>query len=226
MNKTERRPPHRDPARIETEFLKSAPGIRHCPEDDVAEIAVAGRSNAGKSSVLNRLTGNRSTAKVSRTPGRTQLLNLFTVRGGGRIVDLPGYGYAKADRESQRTWQSSVNTYLEERTNLVGLIIVMDIRHPLEPLDQQLLGWTEVSALPTLVLLNKADKLGYGAAQQVLQRVRSKIAGAETSVITFSALRGLHVDEVIDWVRERLSNASQCASSQLLPTPTSTTSGT
>ena len=90
----------------------------------------------------------------------------------------------------------------------------------------QLLGRTEVSALPTLVLLNKADKLGYGAAQQVLQRTRSRITGAQTSVITFSALRGLHVDEVIDWVRGRLSSAPQCASSQLLPTPTSTTSGT
>jgi GTP-binding protein len=209
MKKMEGRSAHRDPARIETEFLKSAPGIKECPVDYIPEIAVAGRSNAGKSSVLNRLTGNRSTAKVSRTPGRTQLLNLFTVRGGGRLVDLPGYGYAKANRDSQRTWQSSVNTYLEERTNLVGLIVVMDIRHPLEPLDQQLLNWTGVSALPTLVLLNKADKLGYGAAQQVLQSTRSRTASAQISVITFSALRGLHVDEVIDWVRERLSPAPQ-----------------
>ena len=209
MKKMEGRSAHRDPARIETEFLKSAPGIKECPVDDIPEIAVAGRSNAGKSSVLNRLTGNRSTAKVSRTPGRTQLLNLFTVRGGGRLVDLPGYGYAKANRDSQRTWQSSVNTYLEERTNLVGLMVVMDIRHPLEPPDQQLLNWTGVSALPTLVLLNKADKLGYGAAQQVLQSTRSRTASTQISVITFSALRGLHVDEVIDWVRERLSPAPQ-----------------
>lgn len=209
MKKMEGRSAQRDPARIETEFLKSAPGISQCPVDDVAEIALAGRSNAGKSSVLNRLTGNRGTAKVSRTPGRTQLLNLFNVRGGGRLVDLPGYGYAKADRDSQRTWQASVNTYLEERTNLAGLIVVMDIRHPLEPLDQQLLDWTGVSALPTLVLLNKADKLGYGAAQQVLQTTRSRIAGAHASVITFSALRGLNVDEVINWVRERLSTAPQ-----------------
>ncbi|MGA0838632.1 MAG: ribosome biogenesis GTP-binding protein YihA/YsxC [Pseudomonadales bacterium] len=225
MKKTEGRSAQ-EPARIETEFLKSAPGIDQCPRDEVPEVAIAGRSNAGKSSVLNRLTGNRSTAKVSRTPGRTQLLNLFAVRGGGRLVDLPGYGYAKADRESQRAWQNSVNTYLEQRANLVGLIMVMDIRHPLEPLDQQLLQWTEVSRLPALLLLNKADKLGYGAAQQVLARTRSRATGAEVSVMTFSALRGLHVDEVIDWVRERLSTAPQCASSQLLPTPTSTTNGT
>lgn len=192
----------RDPERIDVEFLTSAPNLKLCPIDDEREIAVAGRSNAGKSSVLNRLTGNRHTAKVSKTPGRTQLLNFFSVRTGGRLVDLPGYGYAKADRTAQARWQSAVNEYLEGRANLAGLVIVMDIRHPLQPLDLELIRWAKKAELPLLVLLNKADKLSFGAQLQTLQRVRAALhvpskERATTLVTTFSALRGLNVNEVI-----------------------------
>jgi GTP-binding protein len=204
-------PPRRqDSERIEVQFLTSAPSLRLCPEDAEPEIAVAGRSNAGKSSVLNRLTGSRHTAKVSKTPGRTQLLNLFSVRGGGRLVDLPGYGYAKADRSAQARWQSAVNEYLEGRRNLVGLVIVMDIRHPLQTLDQELVRWAAAAGLPLLLLLNKADKLSYGAQQQTLQQVRAALRsqgippGAAT-VVTFSALRGLNVDPVIQTLRDWLA---------------------
>jgi GTP-binding protein len=195
----------RDIERIDASFLLSAPGLAHAPPEDEPEIAFAGRSNSGKSSVLNRLTGNRHTAKVSRTPGRTQLLNFFAVRGGGRIVDLPGYGYAKAERSAQARWQSAVNEYLECRPNLRGLVVVMDIRHPLQPLDIDLLRWATTVHMPTLLLLNKADKLAFGAQQQTLQRVRSSVraAGADpatTSVITFSALRAQNVGAVIELV--------------------------
>jgi GTP-binding protein len=192
----------RDPQRLEVQFLTSAPSLRLCPPADEREIAFAGRSNAGKSSVLNRLTGNRQTAKVSKTPGRTQLLNFFAVRGGGRVVDLPGYGYAKADRSAQARWQSAVNEYLEGRSTLVGLVIVMDIRHPLQPLDLDLVRWAIAARMPLIVLLNKADKLSFGAQQQVLHRVRNAIRGpggdaVAPTVLTFSALRGQNVDPVI-----------------------------
>jgi GTP-binding protein len=204
-------PRRRDSGRIDVQFLTSAPHLRLCPDDAEREVAFAGRSNAGKSSVLNRLTGNRHTAKVSKTPGRTQLLNFFSVRGGGRLVDLPGYGYAKADRAAQARWQSAVNEYLEGRRNLVGLVLVMDIRHPLQPLDQDLIRWATAAELPVLVLLNKADKLSFGAQQQTLQQVRAAlaargIAAAGATVVAFSALRGLNVDAVIATLTGWLAN--------------------
>lgn len=195
-------PEQRDQARIDVEFLTSAPDLARCPVDGVREIAFAGRSNAGKSSVLNRLTGNRHTAKVSKTPGRTQLLNLFTVRTGGRLVDLPGYGYAKADRAAQQRWQGAVNRYLEGRANLVGLVLVMDIRHPLQPLDVDLVRWSRAAGLNLLILLNKADKLSYGAQQQTLHKVSAALrtlrVGLDAAqVVTFSALRGTNADTVV-----------------------------
>ncbi|MFM7120955.1 MAG: ribosome biogenesis GTP-binding protein YihA/YsxC [Gammaproteobacteria bacterium] len=190
-----------DPQRIYVSFLKSAPDIRQCPSDLTPEVAFAGRSNAGKSSVLNRLTGNRGTAKVSKTPGRTQLLNLFDVRGGGRLVDLPGYGYAKAERNAQAKWQGEVNRYLEQRTNLVGLVLVMDIRHALQPLDLELIRWSEAAQMPLLLLLNKSDKLGFGAQQQALQAARARLRARNAQWLTFSALRGQHVEDAIAVIR-------------------------
>lgn len=203
-------PEQRDQARIDVEFLTSAPDLARCPVDGVREIAFAGRSNAGKSSVLNRLTGNRHTAKVSKTPGRTQLLNLFTVRTGGRLVDLPGYGYAKADRAAQQRWQGAVNRYLEGRANLVGLVLVMDIRHPLQPLDVDLVRWSRAAGLDLLILLNKADKLSYGAQQQTLHKVSAALrtlrVGLDAAqVVTFSALRGTNVDTVVGILRSWLA---------------------
>ena len=127
------------PERLEATFLTSAPDLKRCPPNGGAEVAFAGRSNAGKSSVLNQLTGNRRTAKVSKTPGRTQLMNFFDVRTGGRMVDLPGYGYAKAGKEAQKNWQSAVNHYLSYRDALVGIVLVMDIRHPNQAFDKQML---------------------------------------------------------------------------------------
>ena len=155
------------------------------------EVAFAGRSNAGKSSVLNQLTGNRRTAKVSKTPGRTQLLNFFSVRQGGRLVDLPGYGYAKATLNAQQQWQKAVNHYLSYRDSLVGLVLVMDIRHPNQPFDQDLLNWSRDSELPMHILLNKADKLGRNAQQQALSQLQRQYTEYPTvSMQCFSAAKG------------------------------------
>jgi len=133
------------PPRLATEFLASAPDLRHCPPGHEPEVALAGRSNAGKSSVLNRLTGNRRTARVSKTPGRTRLINLFQVSGGGRLVDLPGYGYANAARAEQERWQRAVNEFLSFREQLVGVILVSDIRHPGTSFDTELIDWPAAS---------------------------------------------------------------------------------
>lgn len=194
--------------RLQAAFLTSAPGLRQCPPADTPEVAFAGRSNAGKSSVLNRLTGSRSTAKVSKTPGRTQLLNFFTVAGGGRLVDLPGYGYARAAREAQREWQRSVNDYLSNRRSLAGVVLVTDIRHPGQPFDVDLMQWAVASELPLLVLLNKADKLKRNAQLSALRALQAETAAAQlVTVLLFSATSGLGADDAIRWVRERLTAA-------------------
>ncbi len=179
------------PERLEATFLKSAPSLKQCPRDDVAEVAFAGRSNAGKSSVLNQITGNKRMAKVSKTPGRTQLLNLFDLRRGGRLVDLPGYGYAKAGRAAQTTWQSAVNDYLSRRDNLVGLVLVTDIRHPGQVYDEEIIAWSAASELPICVLLNKADKLGSGAQGKALAAFeRAHSDHPALTALCFSALKG------------------------------------
>lgn len=185
-------------ARVHATFLTSAPDLARCPPNGEPEIAFAGRSNAGKSSVLNRITGNRRTAKVSKTPGRTQLLNFFDVQGGGRFVDLPGYGYAKAGKSQQAAWQASVNEYLSLRESLVGLVLVMDIRHPNQDYDKELLQWSQASELATHVLLNKADKLSYSKQVQAANKLKRQYADHGTlSVQSFSASKGTGVEELI-----------------------------
>jgi GTP-binding protein len=187
-----------DPPRLKVRFLKSAPSLAACPPEDGPEVAFAGRSNAGKSSVLNRLTGSRRTAKVSKSPGRTQLLNFFEVEGGGRLVDLPGYGYAKAGRGAQSAWQRSVNDYLSHREALAAVVLVMDIRHPLQPFDLELLEWAHPSALPLLILLNKADKLKRGTQAKARTLVKKAVADHPlTRVQVFSATTGQGLPELI-----------------------------
>ena len=186
------------PERLEATFLTSAPNLRKCPRDDVPEIAFAGRSNAGKSSVLNQLSGNRRTAKVSKTPGRTQLLNFFDLQRGGRLVDLPGYGYAKAGKAAQAQWQQAVNDYLSNRDNLVALVLVTDIRHPGQAFDEELISWSHASELPMRVLLNKSDKLSRSAQQKALQAFRKAHQHQPLlSVQCFSALKGNGKEELI-----------------------------
>ena len=149
-----------------TKFVISAPDIRHLPKDTGIEVAFAGRSNAGKSSALNALTQQKSLARTSKTPGRTQLINLFEVEEGIRLVDLPGYGYAEVPEDMKRKWQQALGEYLQKRECIKGLVILMDIRHPLKDLDMQMIEWSVAMNIPVLVLLTKADKLASGARKK------------------------------------------------------------
>ncbi len=186
------------PDRIQAEFLTSAPRLADCPPPDRPEVAFAGRSNAGKSSVLNQLTRNKTLARTSKTPGRTQLLNFFRTDAGGLLVDLPGYGYAKAAKTQKQQWQAHLEDYLARRLSLVGLVLVMDIRHPFQAFDLQMIEWAKRSNLSLHLLLNKADKLKYGAQVQALREAQKRIAThPNCSVQLFSASSGQGREECI-----------------------------
>jgi GTP-binding protein len=180
-------------------FLLSAPTLRQCPEDIGCEIAFAGRSNAGKSSAINCLTQNRSMARTSKTPGRTQLINHFEIEPGKRLVDLPGYGYAKVPKAVKAKWDRHLAEYLQMRQSLVGLILLMDIRHPLQEFDQQMLNWAAQAVLPVHILLTKADKLKRGPAKTTLLTVDKLLRDMDPaytllSVQIFSSLKKIGLD--------------------------------
>ena len=177
-----------------TRFLTSAADLGGLPPDQGREVAFAGRSNAGKSSALNAITGMAGLARVSKTPGRTRLLNLFTVHGDLRLVDLPGYGYAKVPQAERARWGEMLDSYLRSRRCLAGLITIMDVRHPLTDFDLQLLAYAGPLSLPVHVLLSKSDKLGRGAAQNSLAGVKRSLM-ARASVQLFSAQSGAGVEE-------------------------------
>jgi GTP-binding protein len=170
------------------------------PLDQGAEVAFAGRSNAGKSSAINRITGQKSLARTSKTPGRTQLINFFRLDEQRCLVDLPGYGYAKVAESIKRRWQQTMEQYLSSRQSLRGLILLMDVRHPLKEVDQQLLNWCWEVGMPVHVLLTKADKLKRGAAQNVLLQVKRELDAHSpeglSSVQLFSSTKGTGLDEV------------------------------
>lgn len=174
-------------------FLSSAPTLAQCPPDQGAEVAFAGRSNAGKSSAINTLTQQKALARTSKTPGRTQLINFFTIGGDDthRLVDLPGYGYAKVPEKVKLEWQRHLAAYLHERRSLQGLVLVMDVRHPLTEFDEMMLSWADDKDMAVHILLTKADKLKSGAAKSTLQQVRSRLREWEdlVSVQLFSALK-------------------------------------
>ncbi|OKP02746.1 ribosome biogenesis GTP-binding protein YihA/YsxC [Xenorhabdus eapokensis] len=181
-----------------THFVTSAPDIRHLPQDTGIEVAFAGRSNAGKSSALNALTRQKSLARTSKTPGRTQLINLFEVEEGVRLVDLPGYGYAEVPEEMKRKWQKALGEYLQKRECLLGLVVLMDIRHPLKDLDRQMIEWAVVMQVPVMVLLTKADKLTSGARKSQLAKVRQELASlnGDIQIEYFSALKKIGTDKL------------------------------
>ncbi|QID18503.1 YihA family ribosome biogenesis GTP-binding protein [Nitrogeniibacter mangrovi] len=168
------------------------------PAPNGREVAFAGRSNAGKSSAINTLAGHTRLAFVSKTPGRTQLINFFRLRCGGVMVDLPGYGYAEVPEKIRRQWQRLLEQYLTERENLVGLVLIMDSRRPLTPLDRQMLDWFAPSGRPVHVLLTKADKLTRSEAAKTLAATRKALAawGDAVSVQLFSSLKKTGIEEV------------------------------
>ncbi|WP_419832520.1 ribosome biogenesis GTP-binding protein YihA/YsxC [Endozoicomonas atrinae] len=178
-------------------FYKSAAKLSQCPENEGREVAFAGRSNAGKSSALNALTGSNKLARTSKTPGRTQLINFFEVQEGVFLVDLPGYGYAKVPEAMKKEWQHHMTDYLERREALVGLVLLMDIRHPMKEFDQMMLNWSVSANLPLHILLTKADKLKQGAAKQVLNALRKDLSRfPQVSVQLFSSLKKSGVDQL------------------------------
>jgi GTP-binding protein len=179
-------------------FLASAPKASLAPADSGAEVAFAGRSNAGKSSALNVITGQRALARTSKTPGRTQQINFFALDNDTRLVDLPGYGYAKVSRTVQDHWQRHLAAYLETRVSLRGLVLLMDCRHPLTEYDQQMLAWCAETGLPVHVLLTKSDKLKRGPASASLLAVRRQLAAfhPQATVQLFSALKRNGIEEV------------------------------
>lgn len=180
-------------------FVLSAAKLSQLLPDEGGEVAFAGRSNAGKSSAINRLCDQKSLARTSKTPGRTQLINFFGLDEQRRLVDLPGYGYAKVAEDVKRRWQQTMEQYLSTRQSLQGLILLMDVRHPLKDVDQQLLSWCWHVGMPVHVLLTKADKFKRGAAQNTLLKVRQELVAHSpanlTSVQLFSSLKGTGLDE-------------------------------
>ena len=189
-------------------FTISAPDIRRLPADSGIEVAFAGRSNAGKSSALNSLTNQKSLARTSKTPGRTQLINIFEIAENKRLVDLPGYGFAKVPMEMKKKWQKALGEYLEKRQCLKGLVILMDIRHPLKDLDMDLIQWAADGELPVLALLTKSDKLSQGKVSAQVLAVKKQLASlnADIKVQAFSSLKrtgSAQADAVIcDWFQD------------------------
>ncbi|MDB6061897.1 MAG: YihA family ribosome biosis GTP-binding protein [Verrucomicrobiaceae bacterium] len=180
-------------------FLKSAPTLRECPPDSGAEVAFAGRSNAGKSSAINALTDNHKLARTSKTPGRTQLLNFFELDDLHRLVDLPGYGFAKVPLAVKQEWQRHLEKYLSDRASLRGLILLMDVRHPLQPFDTLLLDWAAQCKMPTHILLTKADKLNFGTAKTALLGIEKALKGRRGLTATaqlFSSLNKMGLEEL------------------------------
>ncbi|MAZ40250.1 MAG: YihA family ribosome biogenesis GTP-binding protein [Legionellales bacterium] len=179
-----------------TKFITSAAQLNQLVEDSLAEVAFAGRSNAGKSSAINAIVGMNGLAKTSKTPGRTQLINFFEVDKQRYLVDLPGYGYAKVPAAVKAAWQQTLNRYLEVREPLKALILIIDIRHLLKPFDQQMISWAIASNLPIHVILTKADKLSTNQAKQALFSFEKQIpSGALVTAQIFSALKKQGVDE-------------------------------
>lgn len=183
-------------------FQISAPTLALCPPPVGHEVAFAGRSNAGKSSAINALTRQKQLARASRTPGRTQLINFFQLDEERRLVDLPGYGYAKVPEQMKIDWQRHLAHYLRERHCLRGLVLMMDIRHPLMPFDRNMLTWAQERNLPVHILLTKADKLNRGPSMVALQDVRRGLVtlGFTASVQLFSSVSRLGLEEAAEQI--------------------------
>ena len=164
------------PVYQEAKYLISAAEFSDLPLDEGAEVAFIGRSNAGKSSALNVITGIKGLARTSKTPGRTQMINFFALNESQRLVDLPGYGYAKVPRMVQERWEELVDSYLKKRSCLKGLVVVMDVRHPLKEIDEDVIKWAVEYDIPLHILLTKSDKLSQSAAKKVFSDVQVQLS--------------------------------------------------
>ncbi len=192
-------------------FLISAPKMKHLPPDEGIEVAFAGRSNAGKSSAINTLTGQSKLAHISKTPGRTQMINLFELDDERRLVDLPGYGYAKVSRSVKAEWERTLDEYLRTRKCLKGIILLMDIRHPLKEFDATLIHWATESNMPVHILLTKSDKFKRGPAINTLQAVKKELPKHLVSIQLFSSLKHTGIDEAIAVLDEWFGETSDAS---------------
>ncbi len=181
-----------------SQFLTSASKISQFPADTGREVAFIGRSNVGKSSVINCLTENKHLAKTSKTPGRTRLINFFTVNEAVRLVDLPGYGFARVDAAMKRQWGQLINDYFVERTSLCGIILIVDIRRLLKADDLEMLGWCKHADLPVHLVINKSDKLPYNQQKKAFEDIK-KLLGDEYNATAqlFSVLKKTGLEDAI-----------------------------
>ena len=182
----------------QAQFLQSATTTKTMPPEFGFEVAFAGRSNSGKSSTINTICHQKSLARTSKTPGRTQLINFFGLTEGRALVDLPGYGYAKVPEKVKKEWAKFIENYLTNRRTLCGLVIIMDIRHPMREHDITMLEWAKTRQMPVHVVLNKSDKLKRGAAKNRLLKVRRELntLNGQFSVQNFSSLKKDGINEV------------------------------
>lgn len=189
-----------------TVFLKSVAQLDQLPADQGAEVAFIGRSNSGKSTVINSITGKKGLAKTSKTPGRTQLLNFFQINEHLRLVDLPGYGFANVPNDKKADWEKTIATYLKIRKSLKGLVITMDIRHPLKDRDQAMLSWASHYQIPTYILLTKADKMTRNQAANTLELTTRQLAthNKPCEIQIFSATKSLGLanarGRILNWL--------------------------
>ena len=181
-------------------YTQSAPSLRECPPEGGVEVAFAGRSNAGKSSAINTLTGITKLARTSKTPGRTQLINFFSLSEKQHLVDLPGYGYAKVPKAMKEAWQRNLAEYLQKRESLVGMVLMMDIRRPMQEFDTMMLNWAIDIEMPVHILLTKADKLKKGPANSTLLKLKQHLEESQVtdlvSVQLFSSLKQTGLGEL------------------------------
>jgi GTP-binding protein len=192
----------------QAQYFLSTHHFHQLPPDVGREVAFAGRSNAGKSSAINAITGQKSLARTSKTPGRTQQIVFFKLDEERRLVDLPGYGFAKVPLKVKEHWQQLLEKYLHTRESLQGLILMMDIRNPLTEFDQHMLSWCQLSNMPVHILLTKADKLSYGKGCGVLQSVKKRLADldSEINVQLFSAMKKSGIEEAQNCLNKWLAN--------------------
>jgi len=181
-------------------YLMGAAKLPQLPPDEGVEVALAGRSNAGKSTALNAITDQKSLAKTSKTPGRTQLINLFMINESNRLTDLPGYGFAKVSKDQKAEWQKTLSRYLQERQCLKALVVFMDIRHPLKETDKQMVQWAVTANIPVHVVLSKADKLKSGARKTATVNAKKRLDRISEGITiqAFSATSKLGLDELIE----------------------------
>lgn len=206
--------PHSEFAKAlcQSTFITSAANLKGCPDDTGREIVFAGRSNAGKSSTLNAISNQKALAKVSRQPGRTQLLNFFEINESLRLVDLPGYGYAKVAQAVKLKWQASIEEYLAKRESLAAIVILTDIRHAPNPFDEMLINWCDHFGIPSLLVLNKADKLSRNQAMQIklntdkiIQAMYEKNPEVYHPSMIFSASKKQGLEQLVNTIEKVIS---------------------